>query len=525
MWKTSLKQLMQEDEENKTTFPTSLECLPISISHHGPMWSSRFSKSTRVNPVEVDTHGSSGSSGNDTKITVEDDVEEKIVEEEFNPEAWLPITESRNGNLFYCIFHLISSGIGIQSLALPFAFVSLGWVWGIMWLSIAFIWQLYTLWLLVRLHESNSGHRYSRYLQLAMSAFGPKLGKLLALFPVMYLSGGTCVMLLITGGNTMQNLHQILGENGLIGHTRSLTTVEWYLVFICLAIAITQLPNLNSIAWVSLVSSITAVAYCSLIWVLSVTEGAGPSSPEYKPGFKGPETGLSQVMTVISAVGVISLSFRGHNLVLEIQGTLPTNPKDPTHRRMWRGVIVSYGLIALCLFPLAIGGFWAYGTLIPKTGLLNAFGKFHGNHSSKLPMAVIYFLLIINSLCSFQIYAMPVFDNLELRVVTIRKKPCTWLIRTGLRLFFGGLAFLISVAFPFLPLLSPLIGGIALPVTFAYPCFMWISIKKPDRFGSVYWLNLVLGCLGILLSVLLVTAAIFNLVTEGISANFFHPKP
>lgn len=44
--------------------------------------------------------------------------------------------------------------------------------WGIMSLSLAFVWQLYTLWLLIQLHESVAGTRYSRYLQLSMAAFG-----------------------------------------------------------------------------------------------------------------------------------------------------------------------------------------------------------------------------------------------------------------------------------------------------------------------------------------------------------------
>lgn len=47
---------------------------------------------------------------------------------ELNPvDAWLPITESRNGNIFYAVFHLISSGIGSQALLLPVAFAALGW--------------------------------------------------------------------------------------------------------------------------------------------------------------------------------------------------------------------------------------------------------------------------------------------------------------------------------------------------------------------------------------------------------------
>ncbi|KAK4782554.1 hypothetical protein SAY86_016656 [Trapa natans] len=85
---------------------------------------------------------------------------------------WLPTTESRKGNIYYSAFHTLSSGIGAQALVLPLAFVTLGWTWGIVCLSLMFAWQLYTLWLLIQLHESQTGVRYSRYLTLSMAAFG-----------------------------------------------------------------------------------------------------------------------------------------------------------------------------------------------------------------------------------------------------------------------------------------------------------------------------------------------------------------
>ncbi|CAI0407855.1 unnamed protein product [Linum tenue] len=76
---------------------------------------------------------------------------------------------------------------------------------------------------------------------------------------------------------------------------------------------------------------------------------------------------------------------------------------------------------------------------------------------------------------------MPVFDNLELRFVSLKNKPCSRLVRVCLRLFFGGLTFFIAVAFPFLPSLALVIGAVALPVTLAYPCLMWISMKKKQN--------------------------------------------
>ncbi|KAL2527716.1 Lysine histidine transporter-like 8 [Abeliophyllum distichum] len=54
-------------------------------------------------------------------------------------EDWLPITESRNGNAYYAAFHTLCSGIGIQALVLPLAFTALGWTWGIISLSLAFV--------------------------------------------------------------------------------------------------------------------------------------------------------------------------------------------------------------------------------------------------------------------------------------------------------------------------------------------------------------------------------------------------
>ncbi|KAM7475196.1 hypothetical protein LguiB_022439 [Lonicera macranthoides] len=46
---------------------------------------------------------------------------------EFHQEAWLPITESREGNFFSAVFRKLSSRIGIQALLVPLAFVALGW--------------------------------------------------------------------------------------------------------------------------------------------------------------------------------------------------------------------------------------------------------------------------------------------------------------------------------------------------------------------------------------------------------------
>lgn len=138
------------------------------------------------------------------------------------------------------------------------------------------------------------------------------MAKLLAAFPIMYLSGGTCVALIVLGGATCKMFYQTL-----CGCTdKPLTNAEWYLVFTCGAVLLSQLPNLNSIAGVSLVGAITAVGYCTLMWVVSVTKGRLPNVSYERVNAN---TEVARVFDLLNALGIIAFAFRGHNLILEIQ--------------------------------------------------------------------------------------------------------------------------------------------------------------------------------------------------------------
>ncbi|KAM1047568.1 hypothetical protein ACFX13_027483 [Malus domestica] len=435
-------------------------------------------------------------------------------------DAWLPITESRNGNQYYAAFHTLCSGIGIQALVLPVAFTILGWSWGIICLTLAFIWQSYTLWILVHLHENvETGVRYSRYMQLFSLTYGDKIANWLGMFPIMYLSGGTCVALIVIGGGTSKLFFQTLC--GAACTSKPLTTVEWFLVFTCAAVLLSLLPNLNSIAGVSLIGAITAVGYCTAIWVVSVSEGRLPGV-SYDP-IRAPND-VDGVFSVLNALGIIAFAFRGHNLILEIQATMPSSEKHPSHVPMWRGVKVSYSIIAACLFPLAIGGYWAYGHLIPANGgMLPAVFQFHSRDVSQSVLAFISLFVVINALCSFQIYGMPMFDHMESQYTSRKKAPLPWWLRCISRAMFGFGVFFVAVAIPFLGSVAGLVGGISLPVTLAYPCFMWIKINKPKKYSPMWWLNWSLGILGIALSLVLIAAGIYVVIQTGIKVQFFKP--
>lgn len=160
----------------------------------------------------------------------------------------------------------------------------------------------------------------------------------------------------------------------------------------------------------------------------------------------------------------------------------------------------------------------------PPEGILAALFKQHGNDTSRGVLGLTSLLVVINCLSSFQIYAMPAFDNLESGYTRRNNRPCPRLLRSGLRAFFGSVTFFVSVALPFLPSLAGLIGGIALPVTLAYPCFMWIVIKKPEKCSAMWYINVGLGSLGMVLSVLLVAGGVWSAVDHRLKLRFFKPQ-
>jgi hypothetical protein len=80
--------------------------------------------------------------------------------------------------------------------------------------------------------------------------------------------------------------------------------------------AAVPVPNLNSIAVVSLVGATAAVAYCTVFWVVSVAKGrvAGVAYDPVKVA-----NGVDGALGILNGLGIIAFAFRGHNLALEIQ--------------------------------------------------------------------------------------------------------------------------------------------------------------------------------------------------------------
>lgn len=125
------------------------------------------------------------------------------------------------------------------------------------------------------------------------------------------LSAGTATGLINVGGGAKKLFYKSSS-----GSPEVLTTVEWFVVFAVLAAILSIIPNLNSMAWVSFMGAVMAVAYCTLLWTLSISVPR-PQGLSYH--IVKSTTSVDTTFSILNAVGIVAFAFRGHNLVPDIQ--------------------------------------------------------------------------------------------------------------------------------------------------------------------------------------------------------------
>lgn len=104
-----------------------------------------------------------------------------------------------------------------------------------------------------------------------------------------------------------------------------------------------------------------------MAWVATLHKGVQPDI-KYTPRAS---TSAGQVFQFLSALGDVAFAFAGHNVVLEIQATIPSSPEKPSKKPMWKGVVVAYIIVALCYFPVAVIGYWVFGNSVEDNVLLS----------------------------------------------------------------------------------------------------------------------------------------------------------
>ncbi|OWM76190.1 lysine histidine transporter-like 2 [Punica granatum] len=421
-------------------------------------------------------------------------------------EDWLPITSSRNAKWWYSAFHNVTAMVGAGVLSLPYAMAELGWGPGVAALLLSWIITLYTLWQMVEMHEMVPGKRFDRYHELGQHAFGEKLGLWIVVPQQLIVEVGVCIVYMVTGGKTLKKFHDTVCPS-----CTPIKTTYFIIIFASVNFVLSHLPNFNSISIVSLAAAVMSLSYSIIAWAASLKKGV---LPDVDYSYKA-STSTGVMFNFFSALGDVAFAYAGHNVVLEIQATIPSTPENPSKKAMWRGVVVAYVVVAICYFPVALIGYWIFGNAVDDNILITL-------NKPEWLIATANMFVVVHVIGSYQVYAMPVFDMMETFLVKkMHFKPC-FQLRFITRTVYVAFTMVMAIAVPFFGSLLGFFGGFALaPTTYFLPCIMWLAICKPKKFSLSWFTNWACIVIGIMLVIIGPIGGLRQMIIQSKNYRFF----
>ncbi|PQM40129.1 lysine histidine transporter 1-like isoform X1 [Prunus yedoensis var. nudiflora] len=419
---------------------------------------------------------------------------------------WLPITSSRNAKWWYSAFHNVTAMVGAGVLSLPYAMSNLGWGPGTVILVLSWVITLFTLWQMVEMHEMVPGKRFDRYHELGQHAFGEKLGLWIVVPQQLICEVGVDIVYMVTGGKSLQKIHNIARKD-----KDPIKLTYFIMIFASAHFVLAHLPNFNSISGVSLAAAVMSLSYSTIAWTASVHKGV---QPDVEYGYLAPSTS-GTVFNFFTALGDVAFAYAGHNVVLEIQATIPSTPEKPSKKPMWRGVVIAYIVVALCYFPVAFIGYYIFGNKVEDNILISL-------EKPEWLIITANMFVVIHVIGSYQLYAMPVFDMIEtLLVKKLHFRPTT-MLRFISRNTYVAFTMFIGITFPFFGGLLGFFGGFAFsPTTYFLPCIMWLAIKKPRKFSLSWVVNWICITLGVVLMILSPIGGLRNIILKAKNYKFY----
>ncbi|KAL6176671.1 hypothetical protein ACLB2K_053304 [Fragaria x ananassa] len=403
---------------------------------------------------------------------------------------WLPITASRNAKWYYSAFHNVTAVVGAGILGLPYAMSQTGWFCGSVVLVLSWLITFYSFWQLVEMHEMVPGKRFDRYPELGQHCFGPKLGYWVVMPQQLAVQVATGIVYGVTGGKSLKKCFELIWPAW--GDYR---TTYFILFFVCLQFVISQAPNFNSLKGVSLLAAIMSIGYAAIAFFASTIQGVhhreGVSYGVRSPTVSG------QVFDFLNGCGTIAFAFAGHSVSLEIQATIPSTAEKPSKYAMWKGVVVAYVVVAVCYGTVSVAGYWAYGKHVEDDVLISLMRP-------AWLIALANFMVFVHVIGSYQVFSMPVFDQIEQYLVEERGLAPGRPLRIICRSIYVAAIGFVSVSVPFFGGLLGLFGGLFFASTsYFMPCIMWLVTQKPKRMSfhwTASWISIVLGFLLAVLS-------------------------
>ncbi|KAH6821014.1 amino acid permease 7 [Perilla frutescens var. hirtella] len=378
----------------------------------------------------------------------------------------------RTGTIWTAVAHIITGVIGSGVLSLAWSMAQLGWIAGpLLMLFFAAITLISTFLMCDCYRSPDPEHGPIRNRSFA-EAVELNLGEKSA-----WISGllihinfyGTGIAYVITSATCFSaiqksNCYHKYGHDAPceFGNTNSM------LLFGLVQIFMSQIPDLHSMEWLSVVAAVMSIAYSTIGLGLGAAQVIGEGVILGSIGGISTSSSTQKFWLVFQALGDIAFAYPFTMIVLNIQDTLRAPP--PETETMKRASVIS--ITTTTFFYLCCGGFGyaAFGDQTPGN-LLTGFGFYE-------PYWLIDFAnacIVLHLVGGYQIYSQPVFALVD-----------KWFQENLPHSTFVNRAY--SIKLPLLPALS---------LNLQRLCFRTVYVASTTAIAMVFpYFNQVLGVLG-----------------------------
>uniref|UniRef100_A0A2P2JY87 Amino acid transporter transmembrane domain-containing protein n=1 Tax=Rhizophora mucronata TaxID=61149 RepID=A0A2P2JY87_RHIMU len=445
------------------------------------------------------------------------------------------------GSWLHCGYHLTTSIVSPVLLGLPFALSLLGWVPGVVCLTLATLLTFYCFYLLsvILEHHAQLGKRQLRFRDMARDILGPGWDKFFV-GPLQFLiCYGAVILGTLLGGQNLKFIYLLNNPNG------EMQLYLFIIMFGAATLILAQMPSFHSLRHINLVSLMLSLAYgagvtAGSIYIGKITRdktlsevpihvlircaktinypaGHSKNAPSRDYSVKG--TPVNRFLSALSGISIMATAF-GCGIVPEIQATLA----PPLKGKMFKGLCVCYGVIVSTFFSVGISGYWAFGNQIVGTILTN----FMGGGKPLLPS---WFLLVINIFTLAQItattviYLQPTNEMFEKWLADAKMDQFS--IRNVVpRLIFRSLSVTVATLFaamlPFFGDILALFGAFGIiPLDCVLPIVFYNVTFKPIKQSTVFWGHTLIAIVSSMVAAVGTVASVRQIVLDAKTYNLF----
>ncbi|MCL7024712.1 hypothetical protein MKW94_025065 [Papaver nudicaule] len=419
------------------------------------------------------------------------------------------------GSWIHCGYHLTTSIVAPPLLSLPFAFASLGWVAGVICLTMGAIITFYSYHLisLVLEHHAQLGNRLLRFRDMAHDILGPKWGRYYVGPTQLILCYTVVLSLALLGGQCLKTIYLLSNPVN-----ESMKLYHFLIIFGGLLLVMAQIPSFHSLRHINLISLVLCLAYSVCATAGSIYIGMSSNAPPKDYSIKG--STVNKVFSVFNAVAIIATTF-GNGIIPEIQATLT----PPVKGKMFKGLSVCYTTVCVTFFSVTISGYWAFGN--------NAGGIIISNFTDENGRSLVpkWFLLLTNVLIVLQlsavsvVYLQPTNELLERRFSD--PKSAEFSARNAIpRLISRSLSVVLAVTtaamLPFFGDIIALIGALGFtPLDFILPFVFSNLTFKPSKREPVFWMNTTIAVFFSIFAVIAAVAAVRQIALDATTYRLF----